>query len=518
VTEATRFTGGPIFTGRRYVESLLLEDGRVVAAGDREAVRRATPAGAEHRELGGALVLPGLIDAHLHVAELTRMREGLDLSRLDSVEAVVRALAEYAERHPKETVLARGWDPERGAERRWPTRRELDRAVPDRPAFVQHVSGHVGVANSAALARAGVDRRTADPPGGRFGREPDGELDGRVFEAALRPFVARPDDLHLPSAEAFQRTGAWALGLGLTSVGAMSVGPEEADTLAALSSAGRWPIRTRAYLHEARWTERGLLPATPGFAVVGVKAFTDGAFGPRTAWLEAPYADDPGNAGMSVASDEHLHALVVAVAARGLGIALHAIGDRALGQALRVLERAPRVGGRPPRIEHAALTPPAVWPALERVRPALVVQPGFVWSDRWLGDRLGIDRARWAYAFRTLRAAGHLLAGSSDAPYDPADPWRGLAAAVHRTGRDGASANAAPEGLRPEEALALYTVEAGRALGSPTLGHLEPGAEGDLLVVGAPTVERAIALGAAGVRETWVGGRRVGLGGNGKTV
>ncbi len=508
MTDATLFVGGRVFTGHRYAEALLVEAGRVAAVGSETEVRRAAPTGADRRELAGALLLPGLVDAHLHVADLTRMREGLDLGTVGSIEELGAALTEWSGTHPGESILGRGWDPERTSDHRWPTRDDLDRAVADRPVFVQHVSGHVGVANSAALERAGVSRSTPDPPGGRWGRDAAGEPDGRAFETAVRALAGRADDLHLPSPEALARTGTWALSVGLTTIGAMSVAPEEAAALAELSRAGRFGLRVRAYLHESRWDERRPPPSTERFRVVGVKAFTDGAFGPRTAWLDAPYADDPTNSGMSVASDERLVALVDAAAAAGLGIALHAIGDRAVAQALRVLERGARVEGRRPRIEHAALTPPELHPALARVRPALVVQPGFLWSDRWLGARLGEGRARWAYAFRSLLDQGHLLAGSSDAPYDPADPWRGLAAAMDRQGPDGASANPVPEErLSPEVALGIYTAGAARSLGEPELGALAPGAPADLLVVAAPTLTGAVARGAASVRETWVGGR-----------
>jgi predicted amidohydrolase YtcJ len=147
---------------------------------------------------------------------------------------------------------------------------------------------------------------------------------------------------------------------------------------------------------------------------------------------------------------------------------------------------------------------------LASVRPALVVQPGFVWSDSWLPERLGADRGRWAYAFRTLTDLGHRLVGSSDAPYDPPDPWRGLRAATERRDELGRSANPDPrEALTVEEAVRLYGVNAGEALGEPTLGTLEVGNRADLIVVEARGLGDAIRAGATAVRETWVGGVRI---------
>jgi predicted amidohydrolase YtcJ len=518
VSDATLLVGGRVFTGRRYCDALLIEDGRVTLAGSEDEVRRASPTGSDRRTLGGSLVVPGLLDAHLHVADVTRFREGLHLGGVDSVDHLVEAIREWASGHPSGSVVGRGWDPERSHDRVWPTRHDLDRAVSDRPVFVAHVSGHAGIANSAALARAGIGDRSPDPVGGRLGRSPDGVVDGRVFERAVREFVGRPDDLDLPSPEALRRTMQWAATFGLTSLGAMSASPEEAVALRGLAAAGELPGRVRVYLHGARWEEyfrgpSGPVVAPDRFAVVGVKEFTDGAFGPRTAWLSAPYEDDPENSGLPVAREDVLRALLAAIAQRSLAPALHAIGDRAVELALDVLGPYARRDGAPARIEHAALTPPSLFPKLARVRPALVVQPGFVWSDHWLAARLGTARARWAYAFRTLGHQGHLLAGSSDAPYDPVDPWRGIRAAVERVDPDGKSANPTPEErLTPEEAIRLYTVNAGSALGEPALGRLEPGSPADLVILTAPSLALAVSAGAAAVQETWVAGALVARG------
>ena len=514
MTDSTLFVGGSVFTGRRYCEALLVENGKVVVAGTEDDARRRAPTGVEVHPLGGGLLLPGLVDAHVHVAELTRSREGLDLSRVTSIEGLVEAIREWGAGHPSGPLVGRRWDPERAPDRAWPTRHELDRAAPDRPVVVVHVSGHAVVANSIALSEAGFDRTTPDPPGGRLGREGNGTPDGRVFEAAIRALRGRAIDPDLPEPSALRRTLQWATSLGITTYGAMSASPEEAVLLRELAGSGTLPGRVRVYLEGSRWEEyfRGPAgpPVPPGrFAVVGVKAYTDGAFGTRTAWLSEPYADAPETEGMSVAADAELRELLGASAQRGLTPALHAIGDRAIAYSLGLLEEMRTTGGPPARIEHAALTPPWLFPALARVRPALVVQPGFLWSDHWLGARVGARRARWAYAFRSLQEQGHLLAGSSDAPYDPVDPWRGIRAAVERSDARGRSANGSPEeALGCEEALRLYTVNGGATFAEPALGRLEPGAPADLVWVRAPSLESAIVEGSAGVRGTWVEGAR----------
>jgi predicted amidohydrolase YtcJ len=514
VTESDLFVGGRVFTGLSYAEALLVEDGEVLVAGTEREARQVAAVGTRIHSLAGGMVLPGLIDAHFHVAEVTRVREGLDLSSVRSLDELAATLARWASDHPG-VVVGRGWDPERSAHRTWPNRTDLDRAVPDRPTVVVHASGHAIVVSSQVLATAGFGRSTEDPPGGRFGREADGTPDGRVYETAVGLLESRVRFRDVPDAAALRRTLDWATGFGLTTIGAMNASPEEALALRELGATGRLPGRVRVYLRHRGWEEYFRASKGPGappsrFAVLGVKEFTDGAFGPRTAWLSEPYADDPTTSGITATEEETLRPLFEAIAKRGLVPALHAIGDRAIAYALGMLDIFPRKPGPSPRIEHAALTPPDLVEMLARARPVLVVQPGFNWSDHWLTARLGPDRVRWAYAFRTLASRGLALVGSSDAPYDPVDPWRGLLAAVRRTDPEGRSANPTPEeALSGEEAVAMYTANAGTAFGEPNLGILEPGSPADLVVVDRPDLSRAIATGRGAVRETWVAGRLV---------
>ncbi|MCI4373613.1 MAG: amidohydrolase family protein, partial [Thermoplasmata archaeon] len=316
-----------------------------------------------------------------------------------------------------------------------------------------------------------------------------------------------------PEADAIGRTLRSFASFGITTVGTMNADPEELDVLTELSRSGALAVRVRAYLRFSRYadttlqgpfdtSDRALL------SVVGTKSFADGAFGPRTAWLSHPYSDRPGNSGDLTLTPEGLLEVVDRTRAAGLVPAIHAIGDRALGAALHALDR---VGGgpSPARVEHAALVPPEQRPMLDRVRPALVVQPGFVWSDAWLPARLGPERVRYAYPFRTLLEAGHMLVGSSDAPYDPVDPWRGLAASVHRTDAAGRSANPDPrENLSAEQAFQLYTWNGGRGFGEADLGTLEVGARADLVILEAPDLGLAIGRGHSCVRACWRGGER----------
>lgn len=513
MSEPRRWTGGRVFTGRRYVSSVLVDQGKVVAVGSDAEVRRSAPAGTEAVPLAGRLVIPGLIDAHLHLGALTRFREALDLTEVRGLDGLTGRLREWAAAHPTGPIVGYGLDVERGFAGRWPLRDDLDRAVSERPVVLVHVSGHAAVGNTPVLAAAGVAARPEPELRSRVGRATDGTPNGLLFEEAVR--WVDPLTMPSPDPEGMGRTLRILAAYGLTTVASMALFPRELATIRSLAVDDRLPIRVRGYLPLLRLSDFPLSTVAPAgrpgrFAVIGTKGFTDGAFGPRTAWLSEPYADEPGDCGLAVESDQALSDALAAGDALGLAPALHAIGDRAVMRAAQLLRPYVRREGPLPRIEHAGLTPPPALEVLAAARPALVVQPGFVWSDSWLAHRLGAGRARWAYTFRTLADRGLLLAGSSDAPYDPPDPWRGLRAAVERRDEFGRSANPDPgEALGVEEAFGLYGTHGGTVLGEPSLGSLEVGAAADLVLLDATTLSEAVQMGARGVRETWVEGVRV---------
>jgi predicted amidohydrolase YtcJ len=503
VTDATLFVGGRVFTGRRYVEALLVEAGKVVATGPEASVRRDTPTGADRVDLRAVLVVPGLADAHLHLGEMTRTREGFDAREPRSIEQLGARLRKWSEDHPHGAVVGRGLDFDALAERRAPTASELDAAVADRPVVLYHASGHAAVANTLTLERAFGGGGSISPPGTAPGLVVEEALE------ALRPIVQEALPL-LP--HAMEATVRELTELGITAVGTMNTGAAELSILKELDAAGRLPIRVRAYPSIDRVSEfraPGGRGARNRLQVVGVKGFLDGAFGPRTAALRDGYADAPASRGVERGLDAELGAALEMAHLAGLAVALHAIGDRAVARASRLLSGAsPR--DPPDRIEHASLTPPDLVAELRPLGGVLAVQPGFVLSDTWLADRLGPGRARWAYAFRTLSDLGIALAGSSDAPYDPPDPWRGMRAAVRRQDELGRSANPWPDqALSEPEALALYTTGSHRAIGIDAGGELEPGAPADLVILSCRSLGEAIVRGGSVVRETWVSGRRL---------
>lgn len=498
--EPHAWVGGRVFTGQRWVEAVLAESGRIIAAGSDDQVRRQAATGTSITALEGRVAIPGLIDAHMHWLTSVVASAGPRLADCRSVASLHDRVREALSREDAGPVVGWGWDQERFDSPKFPTRRDLDTLGTDRPVVLYRVCEHVAVLNSPALDGLGIDRSTTDPPGGRIGRDPDGTANGLLFDralAGLRHFSVSVFDRCRGAAAAVLTS---ASRVGLTTLGAMSVGPEEIDRARDDARQSPLPVRLRFYLlgqYAQALSQFDGIRRTLDLRLSGLKLPLDGALGPRTAWLSAPYADRPEERGIEVATEEEALAVVQNARESGLGAALHAIGDRALHRALDVFERIPLEGAA--RIEHASVVPPSALERLKRVRPNLVVQPRFVESDRWMGERLGPLRVAWAYPFRALLDLGLVVAGSSDAPIEPLDPWTGLRAA-HTL-----------RGLTVEESFRLYTVAGGAALGEPELGQLEPGSPADLVLLRTADPARALEL-VEPVASTWRAGEEVAAG------
>jgi len=500
-TATVGWLNGRVYTGHRWVEGILVEGDRVTVAASSAEVRRARPTGATTVDLAGGWAIPGLIDAHLHLARSVLAPLGVDLTGVPSVRALVARVRRRVAGRSSEPLIGWGWDQERFAERRWPSRDDLDRLPTNRPIVLHRHCLHAAVVNSAALEMVGLDDGSADPPNGRLGRS-RGRLDGLLFEdalARLRPIEARAFEAAAPGVRRFFDRAA---SFGLTTLAPMNADPRELRTAVGAYEREPLPVRLRWYVRGDRLTSLPSRPSPRGpeeVRLAGVKIVADGSFGARTAWLEQPYSDAPEESGLSLGTPEEMTTVVRGATARRLPVAVHAIGDRALRQVLRVLETERTTGT--PRIEHASLTPPALIDALAHLGPSIVVQPHFLASDTWLPERLGEARARWTYAFRTLRDRGLTVAASSDAPIEPLDPWTGVRSAVAPRPE-----YARGEELTPQQALEMYTSAAGRALGEPSLGTLEPGAWADLVVLRGQGWDTLLGLGRDAIHETYRGG------------
>jgi predicted amidohydrolase YtcJ len=448
--------GGRIRTlGRRGLKPsshLAVAGGLVIGLGGRELLEL-KGRGTRVVELAGGAVLPGFNDPHAHVVYHALASYGADLVGSRSIADLQRRLARVAERlAPGAWLLGRGYSEAELAEGRAPLRLELDAATGDRPTFVDHRGGHSRVANSAALAAAGLGPSSPDPPGGSLGRGPDGALDGLLAEAAMR-LVAdhQPPPAFEQRHAGVQATLRLLASRGITSVGA-AVNRGFADdhrVYATLAEEGRLKVRVNEFLS---WE---LLPALRrlGFHTGGagrlvrfgpVKVFVDGGAGSGTAAFrtgQGPWRTPP----------DELAALVLEAQAGGLQVAAHCVGDGAIEAFTNAVELAQSAqpGRLRHRVEHCTYCPPDLQKRMARAGMVAVMQPLFASFGRGrLGAEVGPSAERSVAAHRDLIRAGVAVAFSSDLPVvaDP-NPWAGLAAAVTDP----------EQPLTPLQALRAYT-------------------------------------------------------------
>lgn len=432
------------------MKRLILENGRimgtyeqtcVVIEGDRlveigvDEICDKYRNGAQVIDVEGKVILPGLIDAHLHLENLAYMYEWIDLRGVKSIEEIRDALRIHAKKI-NGWILGRGWDHELFREKRIPTRQDLDEAVQDKPVLIIRVCGHVAVANSKALEITGLLNKIPKQYEHLIDIDNSGKPTGVLYEDAIllvKNKIPKPNTEELSNK--LEKAMYKLLSHGITMVNSMAASIEEYEALKnILNNKARLPIRVRLFLSENALTKVPLSEldqyrSNPWLSIRGLKVFADGSFGARTAALKEDYSDDPGNKGKLLLNSRQIAELAKETAAKGLYLAVHAIGDRAIEEVARgILE----VNADNVRIEHASLTPPETLELLANAKPyAVVVQPHFTVSDWWIKDRLG-DRARYVYAFKTLMSRGLILAGSSDAPVEPVNPWLSIAAFVTR--------------------------------------------------------------------------------------
>lgn len=505
-------------------EAMLLFGDRVLATGTSAELLDVAPA-AQRWDYPGATVVPGFNDAHQHITLIASESADLDLSgdEIDSPATLRRTLAERSAALPPDAwLIATRYDHVRiGAADRL-TRAELDAIIPDRPTIVVNIGTHWGVANSAALARGGLDDSTPDPHGGELGHDSSGHLDGYLSEQALFDFLYAPLATGDPVAPVTP-LGAVVDGIldgaqtylasGVTSVCDAMVGPRELQALQRARARGLG-LRVNALLTYPFLPRLADVGLSDGFGdewlrVGGVKAFADGAVAGRSCAVAEPFegTDDTGILTMDAAE---LHDLARAATEARIRLALHANGERAIELVLDALEAAdpgPEERIRH-RIEHCTLVTPAI---IERMRRLDLIAVPFGSYAYFHGDTLigwyGAERLERMFAHRSLLDAGITVAGSSDYPCGPWEPLLGLQSCVTRTSRGGQ-----PVGLSQRvslrEALALYTVGSATATGEDHVkGRLAPGYLADFTVLGADLMATdPRAIGQIPITATWVGG------------
>jgi predicted amidohydrolase YtcJ len=492
--------------GLRTAEAVGVADGRVVSVGSREDVLASATTRATVIDAGAAAVVPGLHDFHLHLVGMARARLEVALDEVVTFGELVARVERAAERLPGDAWLrGRGWAEaavDHGA------LGDLERAVAGRPALLYSHDGHSAWASAAARRLGEIGAGSHDPGGGRIERDEAGVPTGVLRERAtdlVEAVAGRAGGAEL--ALALDETVGELLSWGVT--GATDAGDSSAASgigaYAAIGDRGSILLDARDHLDgrlrltvnlpaEAIEAGAGLglrtgspIPGTSTLRAGWAKAYADGALGSRTAALfEAYSCGDEEQVGILRLEPEDLDRLLAAGRAAGIGLAVHAIGDRAAAAVLDGIERCParRRGMPPDRIEHLQLLRPSDRTRLAALDVTASVQPIHAASDRELVERCWRPRQADAYPWRALAAGGARLAFGSDAPIESPNPWHGIFAAVHRRlPGDGTADWRADQALDPASALAGYTRGPAASVGAEDEGHLRPGARGDLAVL-----------------------------------
>ena len=480
-------------------EAVAIRGDRIVFVGGSRDARAYRGPKTRVLDLGGATVLPGLVDSHTHIVGLGEKQSQVDLVGVASEAEAVARVAAFARHIPKGLwILGRGWD-EGAWANHYPTKRLLSERVPDHPALLSGLHGFAVWANQVALDRAGITRATASPEGGEVVKDAGGEPTGLLLNRATSLLTAAVPE---PTEEQYK---AYVLA-GLERMahdGYVAIHEAGADrrlmrAFQALDAEGRLPVRVYAMLslRDAElcreWLRRGPDRGNGRMLVTrSVKAFYDGALGSRGARLLDDYSDRPGHRGLSGAQYGFDRSLMADMMAAGFQAAVHAIGDAGNRETLDFIESVlaahPESRALRHRIEHAQVLHPDDVPRFARLGVIASMEPSHCVEDRaWAEDRLGPVRVKGAYAWRTLRRAGARLAFNSDLPGSDHDIFYGLHAAITRRDKklEPAGGWHPEERMTPEEAVRGYTTWNAYASGwENESGAIAPGRWADLTVM-----------------------------------
>jgi len=507
------YYNGNILTGKgldtpipERVSAVAIRDGKVVATGSDKTVFDLCDA-ALKIDLHGAFVMPGFNDAHTHIASAGQQHLTVDLDNIPSLAAMQDKIKAYAATLPAgQWILGGGWDHTKWASGKLPTRQDLDAVTVDHPAYLERTDGHIAIANTAALAAAGITAKTMAPAGGQIDLDPATHEPTGILRDAALPLLTS----HIPKPDAATRRKALELSIadalshGVTSVQDYSDW-EDFLVLEQMEHEGKLHVRVSEWLTfndplDVLKAHRAAHSLDDPLLHTGMlKGFMDGSLGSRTAALFAPYSDDPTNSGLARYDQKMLDAMTTERAAAGFQIGFHAIGDKANSIALDAYEKpvmqcelskntteTSYCGTRLRyRIEHAQVVSPGDFARFHDLGIIASMQPSHLLTDMaWAGQRLGPERVKYAYAWKSFLDHGVTLAFGTDYPVESISPFRGLYSAITRMNEAGTQTFQPQEKLTIQQALYAYTQASAFAENEEKLkGRLEPGYLADLVVL-----------------------------------
>jgi hypothetical protein len=473
---------------RPVAEAVAIRKNKIVQAGTTKAINQLIGKNTKVINLEGKTVVPGLIDTHIHVADFGNCLLWLDLATAESIKELQSLLRDKAKQTlAGKWIIGRGWNQSRFKEKRLPNVCDLDEASPDNPVILYHEAAMICAVNSKALALARVTSQTAVPSGGAIDKNPEtGELTGILRDTAtslIWQVVPEPtvNELSEAAALACQKI----VEAGVTSVHWLVLSKNELSIIKNLHAEGKIPVRVNVIVPYEFLKDAVGLQSTDELMlrVGGALIATDGYLDSKTAALLQPYSDEPSNKGKTFLTEAELASSVAQVLAQGLQPVIHAMGDKAIGMTLNVIERNSKQSSVKPvrvRMEQAAVLNKQLIKRLKMLGVVVSVQPKViatefaVWSAT---TRLGVERAKWLHPLKTLLEEGVKVAGGSDCPMEPLSPLLGMQEAVQR-------ASFPEQRLTTEEALSLYTIYAAYSSGEENVkGSIEKGKLADLTIL-----------------------------------
>jgi len=502
-------------------QAVAISGGRFLAMGSNDEVLPLASGAAKKIDLGGKTVLPGFIDAHSHpaVAGLSHLRM-VDCD-LRSISEILRALRERAAKTPSgQWVLGFKYDDTKTAEGRPLTLKDLDDAVPDHPAFVEHRGGHTAWVNTLALKAAKVDENTPDPPGGKYDRDhATGKLDGHVREVARETFEKLfPGFTRDDHREGVKLISKMMSRTGVTSVTDASGSPDDLRAYQDARDAGDLSLRVYCHIYNAFIDQMLTAGVRTGLGddwvkVGAQKSVCDGSISERTARLSQPYIGRPNDFGILVTDEEHLYALSRKAHEAGWQLGTHANGDVGIDTTLRVYERLQKeMPRRDPRfrLEHCTVINDSL---VARIKALGAIPTPFSTYAYYHGEKMkeyGADRVNNMFALRTFLDAGIRPTQASDYPPGPFEPMMALRSEVTRTDSKG-NVWGPRQRISVEEAIRVGTINGAYASYEENIkGSIEAGKLADLVVLGRdPFKVDPMELIDIPVERTMVGGKWV---------